>query len=114
MPSIDAMLITLAGRSRAAAFSAPCSAWVRKNGVFMFRSTTLSQPISGKVSKSSPQAAPALFTRMCSAGSCRVSSAASRRAPSTLETSIGSEMQGPMRDSSSAAASQAAALRALM
>ena len=46
------------------------SACVKKNGVFMFRSTTLSQPASGNSSKGAPQAAPALLTRMSSAGSC--------------------------------------------
>src|SRR4051812_803127 len=52
MPSIEAMLITLAGRSALAALrSGPASACVRKNGVFRFRSTTLSQPFSGKLSK---------------------------------------------------------------
>ena len=70
MPSIEAMLITLAGRAAvAAAFSAPCSAWVRKNGDLRLRSMTLSQPDSGKLSKGAPQATPALFTRMSSAGS---------------------------------------------
>ena len=42
------------------------AAWVRKNGDFRLRSTTLSQPFSGKVSNDSPQAAPALLTRMSS------------------------------------------------
>src|SRR5258706_249483 len=53
------MLMTFAGRSLlAAARSAPISAWVRKNGVFMLRSTTLSQPFSGKPSNFSSHAAP--------------------------------------------------------
>ncbi len=69
MPSIDAMLMTLAGCVCAAARSGAISAWVRKNGDFRFRSTTLSQPFSGKVSKVSPQAAPALLTRMSSVAS---------------------------------------------
>ena len=108
------MLITLAGRASAARFRAGCNACVRKNGAFMFRSTTLSQPLSGKVSKDSPQAAPALLTRMSRCGSRASMAAASARAPATLETSAGSEMQGPICASSAAAASQAAALRALM
>jgi len=65
MPSIEAMLITLAGRSCVAeARRAGASAWVRKNGDLRFRSTTLSQPASGKLSNSASQAAPALLTRM--------------------------------------------------
>src|ERR1700735_596045 len=67
MPSIEAMLMTLAGRSAlAATLSAGCSAWVRKNGVLRLRSITLSQPFSGKASNSAAHAAPALFTRMSS------------------------------------------------
>ena len=53
MPSIEAMLITLAGCSAlAAARSGACSALVRKNGVLTLRSITLSQPLSGNSSKS--------------------------------------------------------------
>ena len=70
MPSIEAMLITFAGRAAlAAARSDGASAWVRKNGVFRLRLTTLSQPFSGNASNYSPHAAPALLTRMSSVGS---------------------------------------------
>ena len=63
-------MITLAGLScEAPAASLARSAWVRKNGDFRFRSSTLSQPLSGKSSNSAPQAAPALLTRMSSDGS---------------------------------------------
>src|SRR6476469_1596592 len=112
MPSIDAMLITLPGRSAdAPACSSACRAWVRKNGVFRLRLTTLSQPFSGKVSKSSPQAAPALLTRMSSDDSCCAYAATSDWTPCASETSAGNETQTPSDDSSRAVASQASALR---
>ncbi|CKS10764.1 Uncharacterised protein [Mycobacterium tuberculosis] len=41
------MLITFARWSVAAFLSIGVSAWVRKKGVLRFRSTTLSQPLSG-------------------------------------------------------------------
>ena len=84
MPSIEAMLITLAGRSASPPRAArPCSACVRKNGVLTLRSMTLSQPFSGNSSNSAPQAAPALLTRMSSFFSRFLISAASVLAPST-------------------------------
>jgi hypothetical protein len=110
-PSMEATLMTLAGLSFDAALSWSCNACVRKNGDFRFRSITLSQPFSGKVSKLSPQAAPALFTRMSSAGSRAAKAAARPLAPSTVDTSAGSEKHGPSADSSRAAWSQASALR---
>src|SRR6185436_8481783 len=112
MPSMDAMWITLAGRAGdAAAFSGSCSARVRKNGDFRFKSTTLSQPCSGKSSNGAPHAAPALLTRMSSWGSRALSAAARPSAPATLETSAGSEVHDPSADSSAAAWSHASALR---
>ena len=61
MPSIEAMLITLAGLSAvAAARSGAASALVRKNGVLRLRFITLSQPLSGNSSKSAPHAAPGI------------------------------------------------------
>src|SRR5215218_5803484 len=77
MPSTEAMLMTLAGRScEAAARSGFASALVRKNSDLTLRSITLSQPLSGNSSKSAPQAAPALLTRMSSFGSSLIISAA--------------------------------------
>src|SRR5215207_2405187 len=105
------MLMTLAARVWPAARSAPCSACVRKKGDFRFRSTTLSQPFSGNVSKVSPQAAPALFTRISSEPSLDAYAAAKPRAPSTVDTSAGRGKQGPSDESSLAVSSQAAALR---
>ena len=110
-PSIEAMLITFAGLAAAPLRSASCSACVRKKGDFRLRSTTLSQPFSGNVSKVSPHAAPALLTRMSRRSLRCVKAAARPRAPSTVDTSAGSEWQGPSDDSSRAAASQASALR---
>jgi hypothetical protein len=113
MPSIEAIMITLAGLScEAPAASLACSAWVRKNGDFRFRSSTLSQPLSGNSSKSAPHAAPALLTRMSSEGSSAPIRAASDLQPSTVEMSCGSEMQvPPPADRRSAVASQSADLR---
>src|SRR6185295_810741 len=113
MPSIDAMLMTLAGRSGfAAARSGAASAWVRKNGDLTLRSITLSQPFSGKSSNPASHAAPALLTRMSSDDSRAAYAAASERAPSRLDTSIGSAMQVPPSfDSSAAVSAQASALR---
>ena len=113
-PSMLAMLITLDGRSCVAfARRAACSAWVRKNGVFTFRSITLSQPLSGKVSNDSPQAAPALLTSMSSVVSCSRYCAAMARAPSAPEQSPTNAMQVPKAESRSAVAWHAAALRAV-
>src|SRR5688572_27507779 len=94
-PSMDAMLITFAGLSLPPLRSCSYSACVRKNGDFTFRSITLSQPFSGNVSKDSPQAAPALLTRMSRLSSLAPYAAASALAPSTVDTSAGSEKQGP-------------------
>ena len=48
---MEAMLMTLASCAPAADLrSMGVSAWVRKKGDFMFRSTTLSQPLSGNSS----------------------------------------------------------------
>ena len=108
--SIEVMLITLAGRSRlAAAFSAGWSAWVRKKGDLTLRSITLSQPFSGNTSNGSPQAAPALLTRMSSASVCSASWAASALQPATVDTSWGRGMH--FSPSSFAVSKQASALR---
>src|SRR5919204_207447 len=65
MPSMEAMLMTLAGRSgEAAARSGFASALVRKNSDLTLRFMTLSQPLSGNSSNSAPHAAPALLTRI--------------------------------------------------
>ena len=70
------MEMTFAGRSgRALALSAGYSACVRKKGALTLMLNTLSQPASGNVSKSEPQAAPALLTRMSRAGSRAVNAA---------------------------------------
>src|SRR5476651_431926 len=117
MPSTDAMLITLAGRSRlAAARSGFASALVRKNSDLTLGSMTLSQPLSGNSSKSAPHAAPALLTRMSSFGSSLMISAASLSQPATVEMSIGSAMHSPPYSAvnSLAVASQGPALRAVM
>src|SRR5215470_7248010 len=117
MPSIEAMLITLAGRSaEAAARSGLASALVRKNSDLTLRSITLSQPLSGNSSKSAPQAAPALLTRMSSFGSSLMISEANLLQPSTVEMSIGSAMHSPPYSavSSLAVASHGPALRAVM
>ena len=88
--------MTLAGRSAlAAARSGFASALVRKNSDLTLRSITLSQPLSGNSSKSAPQAAPALLTRMSSFGSSLMISPASLSQPSTVEMSIGSAMHSP-------------------
>ena len=99
------------GTRLAPALSAACSACVRKKGVFMFRSTTLSHPLSGNSSKAAPQAAPALLTRISSAGSCAWKSALSWAMPAAVDTSAGSATQGPSADNSAAVAAQASALR---
>src|SRR5665213_1712497 len=114
MPSMEAMLITLAGRSgEAAAARAPCRAWVRKNGDFRLRFRTLSQPLSGKSSNAAPQAAPALLTRMSRVGSRAATRAARALQPSTVETSWGTEMQvPPSLERAAAVASHGSALRA--
>ncbi len=117
MPSMDAMLMTLAGFSAlAAARSGAASALVRKNGVFRLRFITLSQPLSGNSSKSAPHAAPALLTRISSFGSRFLISAASISIPAMVEISIGSAMHWPPYSavSSFAVASQGPALRADM
>lgn len=49
-PSIEAMLMTFARWSVAAARSIGVRACVRKKGALRFRSTTLSQPLSGNSS----------------------------------------------------------------
>ena len=106
-------MITLAGvSSLAAARRGSRSAWVRKKGDFKLRSTTLSQPLSGKASSSAPQAAPALLTRMSSRPSLARKASARARQPSTVETSCGSDRQRPpFADSSRAVASHTSALR---
>src|SRR6201996_8495365 len=117
MPSIEAMLMTLAGFSAdAAARSGFASALVRKNTDLTLRFITLSQPLSGNSSNSAPHAAPALLTRMSSFGSSLIISAASLSQPSTLEMSIGSAMHSPSysADNSLAVASHGPALRAVM
>ena len=64
MPSIDAMLTILEGSSEFPFFSSNlASFWVIKNGLFRFRSTTLSHPSIGYSSKGAPHAAPALLIR---------------------------------------------------
>ena len=109
------MLMTFARLdAEAAARSCGASACVRKNGVFMLRSTVLSQPLSGNSSKSAPHAAPALFTKMSSFGSRCAISFASAAMPSWVETSPWIEMHSPYIESSFAAASHCAALRAVM
>src|ERR1700737_2616710 len=117
MPSIEAMLMTLAGRSAdAAARNGAASALVRKNGVLRLRFITLSQPLSGHSSQSAPHGAPALLTRMSSLGSRFLISAASISMPAMVETSIGSAMHSPPYSavSSFAVASHGPALRAVM
>src|SRR5665213_1458696 len=117
MPSTEATLMTLAGRSAdAAARSGFANALVRKNTDLTLRSITLSQPLSGNSSNSAPQAAPALLTRMSSLGSRLMSSLASLSQPSTVEMSIGSAMHSPLysAESSFAVASQGPALRAVI
>src|SRR3990167_4073319 len=80
------MLITFAGRSCVPpALSSPCSACVRKKGDLTLMSITLSQPASGNPSKGSPQAAPALLTRMSRRSSRASSSLASARQPSKVD-----------------------------
>jgi len=63
------------------------------------------------VSKASPQAAPALLTRMSSLSSRAANAAARPFTPSILETSAGSAEHGPAAPSSAAVASQASAWR---
>src|SRR5262245_35393115 len=116
MPSIEAMLITFAGRrsALAAARKGAASALVRKNGDLTLRFITLSQPLSGNSSKGAPQAAPALLIRMSSLPSRLMISSASALQPATVEMSCGIEIHGPIFDSSAAVALQASALRAEM
>jgi hypothetical protein len=117
MPSIDAMLMTFAGLSaEAAARNGAASAFVKKNGVLTLRFITLSQPLSGNSSKSAPQAAPALLTRMSSFASRFLISFASMSMPARFEISIGSAMHSPPYSAASsfAAASHGPALRAVM
>ena len=107
--------MTLAKRSfDDAARSSGASACVRKNGVFMLRSTVLSQPLSGNSSNSAPHAAPALFTKMSSFDSRLEISTTSAAIPSCVDTSPGIEMHSPYMDNSFAAASHCAAFRAVM
>src|SRR5882757_10435115 len=113
MPSIEAMLMTLADLSAdAPARSGFASAFVKKNSDLTLRSITLSQPLSGNSSNSAPHAAPALLTRMSSFGSSLMISEASLSQPSTVEMSIGSAMHSPSywADSSFAVASHGPAL----
>src|SRR3954447_13792507 len=117
MPSIEAMLMTLAGLSAdAAARSGFASALVRKNSDLTLRFITLSQPLSGNSSNSAPHAAPALLTRISSFGSRRMISPASLSQPATVDMSIGSAMHSPSQAAvnSFAVASQGPALRAVM
>src|SRR5204863_7950895 len=96
MPSTEAMLMTLAGRScEAAARSGFASAVGRKNSDLTLRSITLSQPLSGNSSNSAPQAAPALLTGISSFGSSLIISEANFSQPATVEMSSGSGMQSP-------------------
>src|SRR6516225_10316377 len=96
MPSMEAILMTLAGRAAVAALrNAGARAWVRKKGALALRFRTLSQPSSGNSSKLAPQAAPALFTRMSTLGSRAITAAASDLAPASVETFMGIEMQAP-------------------
>src|SRR5271169_5352366 len=116
MPSIDAMLITLAGRALVAALrSAGAKACVKKNGVLALRLRTLSQPSSGNSSNFAPHAAPALFTKISNLGSLSITAAASALTPARLETFMGIDMQvPPSLDNSCAVLSLASALRAEM
>src|SRR5271169_6669905 len=116
MPSIDAMLMTLAGRAAVAAFrNAGAMACVIKNGVLALRFRTLSQPSSGNSSNFAPHAAPALFTRMSTLGSLAITAAASDLTPARVDTFMGIDMQlPPPSDNSRAVSLQASALRADM
>ena len=107
-PTHDAMLMTFAGRCCAARRSISCSACVRKNGAFRFRSTALSQPASGNSSNAAAQAAPALFTRISSWLSRSASAAARHWAPARVGTSAGSAKHEPVAASSSAVCSHLA------
>src|SRR5271166_7164381 len=72
---------------------------------------TRSQALQGKVSNGSPQFAPALLIRIWRASVRLRASAASAATPASLETVPPNPSQGPIAESSAAAASQASALR---
>src|SRR5215831_14663681 len=109
------MLITRAGSSRvAAASSSGKNARVRKNGVFRFRSTTLSQAAAGNSASGAPQVAPALLTSTFRACSRSATSLASRRHSASVDRSAGMAVTGPYWLSSASAAAQPSALRELM
>ena len=72
---------------------------------------TLSQPDSGNSSIGAPQFAPALFTRMCSAGSRLVISRTTVATPSLVPRSAGIAVHSPTFRSSASACLQASALR---
>src|SRR6185295_8546779 len=112
MPSIDPMLITLAGSSgRDARSNIGTRSRVKKNIALTFVSITLSKPASGYSASAAPQAAPALLTSMCNASSLDDNSLASRSHSSADERSAGIETQDPIADSSAATRSQTSFLR---
>src|ERR1700733_3460844 len=114
-PSIEAMLMIFAGPSRLAApRRAASSAWIRKNGVLTFRSMTLSQPLSGKPSIGSPQAAPALLTRTSRRDSLARQRAASALAPAAPDASEAIAVHSPKAERRLAVCSQAEPFRAEM
>ncbi len=109
---MEPTLITRAGSAGlAAASSRGSSARVRWNSAFTFSASTLSQAASGYSSMGAPQLAPALFTRMCRAGSRSPSASASSLAADSLERSAGSAWHVPSFESSAATSWQTSALR---
>src|SRR3954449_247477 len=112
------MLPTLT--TRAGSSSVPASSSIgrkargRKNGALRLRSSTLSQPDSGKSCSGAPQVAPALLTSTCTWSSSFPTSVASRRHSSSVARSACTKCTVPSAASSFRAASPSSALRALM
>ena len=84
---------------------------MRWNTPFTLRSSTRFQAASSNSSSGAPQVAPALFTRMCSAGSRSAIWPASVRQASSVERLAGMASHGPIVDSSAATFSHTSALR---
>ena len=108
----DPMLTTVEGQSRVAdAISIGARSRVNVKSPVTLTLSTRSHAFQGKVSKESPQFAPALLIRICSASVRFRVSAASAATPASLATVPPKPSHGPNAESSRAAASQASALR---
>ncbi len=110
LPITEPMLTTVEGRSPVAdATSIGARSRVSEKRPVTFTLITRSQAFQGKVSNGSPQFIPALLTSKLEVR--RRVSAASSATPASVATVPPNPSQGPIEDSSFAAASQASALR---